>query len=308
VSRARIAPVVAVFLVFLATRIFTILNSTIPLVVAGSYGDAYAYYVPAGVAYVTGSLPDSINPEHPPLAKYIIGVFAVYLHEPRAASLLFGLLTAAVVFLLVRKLSATSWAPIAAVWLLSFDPINIGLSIYPMLDIFMILFAVLSILLMLTNRPTRYAWAGVAVGLALACKWSAIFFAVPEIIYLIVLRRYVNGLEVLGGGAAGYILPYIPFILGKGLPQFVGLQVWMGSFMISSHGPSGYNSLLMNLVSFIVFHITTLAPVTGYDPRFHPEAIRFLGRYYISLADTINPLVTLAVFPALYDLIKRHLV
>ena len=304
----RKAPVVAVFSVFLATRLFVILNSTFPMLAVGIYGDAYAYYVPAGIAYVSGSLPDSVNPEHPPLAKYIIGLFAVYMHDARAASLIFGLLTAAIVFLLVKKLTTTIWAPIGSVWLLTFDPVNIGLSIYPMLDIFMIFFAMLSVyLLVSTKKPAQYAFVGVTVGLALACKWSAMFFAIPEVIYLVGLRRITQALGLVGGAALGYVLPYVPLILGRGIPQFVGLQLWMGRFMVNSHGPGGYTSLLSNLVSFIIFHSTTYAPVSGYDPKFHPEAIRFLGHNYISLADMINPLITLAVFPVLYDETKQYL-
>lgn len=42
------------------------------------FGDAYSYYIPAGIAYVRGALPNTINFEHPPLAKYIIGTFAIY--------------------------------------------------------------------------------------------------------------------------------------------------------------------------------------------------------------------------------------
>src|SRR5208337_4057941 len=142
----------------------------------------------------------------------------VYLHDASAASLLFGLLTAIVVFLLVKKFTATLWAPAVAVWLLSFDPVNIGLSVYPMLDIFMIFFAVLSVyLLMLAKRPTQYALVGVTVGLALACKWTGIFFAIPELLYIIGFRRFVNGLELIVGGTAGYVLPYIPLIVEKGL-------------------------------------------------------------------------------------------
>jgi hypothetical protein len=270
------------------------------------YGDAYGYYVPAGIAYVNGALPDSINPEHPPLAKYVIGIFAVYLHDASAASLIFGLLTAIVVFLLVKKFTATLWAPMVAVWLLSFDPVNIGLSVYPMLDIFMIFFATFSVyLLTLVKKPVQYVFVGVTVGLALACKWTGIFFAIPEILYVIGFRRFLNGLELVGGGIVGYVFPYVPLILDKGILNFLRLQVWMGGFMMSAHGAGGYNPLVTGLVDFIIFHLTTFAPVTGYDPRFHPEAFRFLGFYYISLADMINPFITLAVFPVLYGQTRR---
>jgi hypothetical protein len=195
-----------------------------------------------------------------------------------------------------------------AVWILSFDPVNIWLSIYPMLDIFMIFFAILSVyMLMLAKKSSQYAAAGVMVGLALACKWTGIFFAVPEILYLIGFRRFLNGLELIGGEIAGYVLSYVPLLARKGLTHFIGLQVWMSGFMMNAHGLGGYGSLLANLVTSIIFHVTTFGPVTGYDPGFHPEAIRFLARYYISLADMINPLITLAVFPVLYCQIKGSL-
>jgi hypothetical protein len=172
----------------------------------------------------------------------------------------------------------------------------------------MIFFAVLSVyMLMLAKMSSQYAAAGVMVGLALACKWTGIFFAVPEILYLIGFRRFLSGLELIGGAMAGYVLSYVPLLARKGLTHFISLQVWMSGFMMNAHGLGGYGSLLTNLVTFIIFHVTTFAPVTGYDPGFHPEAFRFLGRYYISLADMINPLITLAVFPVLYSQIKRSL-
>ena len=56
------------------------------LPVPAKYADA-ALYTIAGRALIGGALPDSVNQEHPPLAKYIIGVFSVYLKNAYASSL-----------------------------------------------------------------------------------------------------------------------------------------------------------------------------------------------------------------------------
>jgi hypothetical protein len=126
------APVV--FLVFLVVRIAALLK---PIPAIPGYGDA-GYYISAGTAYVTGALPDSTNPEHPPLAKYIIGFFNVYLGNATLGSVVFGLLGAAAAFLISRKLNLNrEWATVT-VWLLAFDSVSISTAIYPVLDGFMI--------------------------------------------------------------------------------------------------------------------------------------------------------------------------
>jgi predicted membrane-bound dolichyl-phosphate-mannose-protein mannosyltransferase len=157
------------FSVFLAVRIAALLKPP-PVIV--DYGDA-GYYISAGIAYMGGALPDSVNPEHPPLAKYIIGFFSVYIGDPSFASLLFGFLTAVAAFLLSRKLTGSRWAA-ATVWLLAFDSVSISTSIYPVLDGFMLFFALLAVyLLLIATKGRHYYLAGISLGAAVGKDYSS---------------------------------------------------------------------------------------------------------------------------------------
>jgi len=295
-TAARKALIVIVFSTFVAVRIVA-WNLPVPSLVI--YGDAYMYYVPAGIAYLGGALPDSINPEHPPLGKYIIGLFAVYFHSPNSSSVLSGFLSAVVAFLIAKKLTSDTHWSLAAVWLLAFDFIGISVCIHPMLDAFMLLFAFIGLYLLLIARNRfHYGLAGLMFGLAVASKWTALFFAIPALAFVLANRRYLDGFAMFMVALGGYMLSYIHLIVAKGFSAFVSLQIWMAQFMLNTHG-AGTSNLLLSPLSVLIFHSTTFAAVSGYDPFVHPEAFRLFGIFYISFAEAINPLIVLALFPVL---------
>jgi len=303
-SIAQKALVLIVFSTFVSVRIIA---WRMPVPSFLIYGDAYIYYVPAGVAYISGALPDSINPEHPPLGKYILGLFAVYFRSPNLGSILFGFATAVAAFLIARKLTPnTHWA-VAGVWLLAFDSISVSISISPMPDVFMLFFALLGLyLLLIAKNKFHYGSVGLIFGLAMASKWTALFLAIPALAFVFADRRYLNGFIMLMAALGGYTFSYIHLIVAKGFKAFVSLQMWMAQFMLTSHGAGTSNPLLSSL-SVLIFHSTTFVAVSGYDPSVHPEAFRFLGNSYISLAEAINPLIVLALFPVLCAYIRRFL-
>lgn len=293
-----------VFSVFLAVRIVALARS-LPVIV--SYGDA-GYYTSAGVAYVGGALPDSVNPEHPPLAKYIIGLFNVYLGNASFASLLFGFSGAITAFLLSRKLSSNSRWGAVTVWLLAFDSVNISTSVYPVLDGFMLFFALLAVYLFLTaTNRYQYFLAGISLGAAVACKWEGLFFAVPAVAVIIAERKYLEASSATFAAAAAYLLSYIRLIVAEGFGTFLHLQFRMMQYMLASHGPpSSALGIIHRFLDPLIFNLTTFGRVTGYDPLFHPEGFRFLGGAYISFADSTNPLVMLLLVPVLYWFLRNR--
>jgi len=264
----------------------------------GVYGDSYQYYVPAGLKYVSGGLPSSINPEHPPLAKYIIGFFALYLGGPVAGTILFSTLTAGLSFLLSRKLTNDGAWAMVAVWLMAFDQVNILISADPMLEIFMLFFALLGVYCTLNaTRPFHFVVAGLMLGFAVACKWSGLSFVLGVLLFLIINHKYLMGLLASTTAFAAYLLSYAVLIIEKGFGTFFELQIWMLSFMRSTHPVP--NDLLLRICSWVIFHATTFAWVLGYDPSLHPEAFLFLGAHFISFVNEINPMITLLFFPVL---------
>jgi len=285
----------SVFCIFVGIRIVAF---AWPSFTFGVYGDSYQYYVPAGVSYIFGGLPSSINPEHPPLAKYIIGFFARYFVGPVAGTILFSVLTAGIAFILSRKLTDNSMWALVAVWLMAFDQVNILISADPMLEIFMLFFALLGVYCTLNaTKPTHFVVVGLMLGLAVACKWSGLSFLLGVVLFVIINRKYLMGLLVSATACAAYVFSYMVFIIEKGFGAFFELQIWMMGFMRSSHPVP--NDMLLRICSWAIFHSTTFAWVLGYDKSLHPEAFLFLGAYFISFVNEINPTITLLFFPVL---------
>jgi hypothetical protein len=299
----RLIPVLLSFAAFLAIRalaVFVAIPSIAVLIDSG-------YYVAAGTAYVRGALPDSLNPEHPPLAKYIIGFFAVYFGNPSLASYVFGFLSVVAAYFLARRLlSKKKWATVT-VWLVAFDSVSISTFLYPVLDGFMLFFALASICVLLRSEKLHhYALAGMLMGLAVACKWNALFFAAPEIIFIVASHKYFAAVVSSFSSSALYVASYSALIAAKGLNSFLNLQLWMTGFMLGAHGlgPT-VKDIIGQLILPFIFHTTTFGAVTGYNSAFHPEGFNLLGRSYISFADLTNAPILLLLFPLIYWLLRR---
>jgi len=293
---SKIQAAIASFSAFISVRMIAAL---VPIFVFPVYFDAYLYYVPAGIAYVKGALPDSVNPEHPPLAKYIIGFFAVYLNNATLASLLFSVLTAVVAFYLVEKMGGNGSI---AVWLLAFEIETVSLALYPMLDGFMLFFALLGLYFIWEGtRILDMMVGGVSFGLAIASKWEAFFLAIPVLIFVLSEKKWLAAGLATAFAVLTYICSYLSFIAAKGFGAFIGLQIWMGQFALASHASIATPIMILNkLVGTFIFHTTTYGRVTGYDSGLHPEAFRLLGTNYISFADSIGAPVLLLYLPVMY--------
>ncbi len=196
------------------------------LPVPAKYADA-DIYIKGGQALVGGALPDSVNQEHPPLAKYLIGFFSVYLKNAYASAFVFGFLTVILAFLIASKLTRKPEWRVLTVWIVAVDQVNISLSIRPMLDIFMVFFGILGIYFFLnaTQSITKYFVAGLSFGLALACKWNAIFFFIPALILLAYEHELKKSVALLGPLAIGYLASYSLLLFKKGLTGFLSLRM-----------------------------------------------------------------------------------
>ena len=286
----------ALFCLFIGFRIVAF---AWPSLTFGLYGDSYQYYVPAGLEYISGRLPSSLNPEHPPLAKYIIGFFALYSGGPVVGTILFSAMSGGLAFLLSRKLTSNSRWALVAVWFMAFDQVNILISSDPMLEIFMLFFALLGVYCTLTaTRPVHFAATGLMLGFAVACKWSGLSFLLGVLLFFIINHKYLAWLLVSTTACAAYLFSYAVLIIEKGFGSFFDLQIWMLKFMSSTHPVP--NDMILRAFSWVIFHSTTFAWVLGYDPSLHPEAFSFLGAHFISFVNEINPTITLLIFPVLF--------
>jgi dolichyl-phosphate-mannose-protein mannosyltransferase len=161
------------------------------------------YYAKNAASLITSfvELDENGNSEfvvHPPLGKWLIGlgikIFGNNEFGWRISSAIFGVLSIFLIYLIVKKLFASESLALAAAFLLSFDGLNLVMSRVALLDIFLMVFILLTFYLLILNK---YILSGVAIGCALAVKWSAAFVIIALIIFVIIdqkdnLRKLFN--------------------------------------------------------------------------------------------------------------------
>jgi predicted membrane-bound dolichyl-phosphate-mannose-protein mannosyltransferase len=170
-----------------------------------------------------------VNPEHPPLAKYIMGVFELAFGYQfvafRAPSWILGDLLLVVVALTVRKLIGTEpWASvfgIAGAIVTALDPILWVLHGAAMLEIYVAFFSITAFYFLVTDRPLL---ASIFLGLAFSAKESSYFLLLPFLFYTTywfrdVARRVLYGIVI---PIAVYLVLAIPIMV-----YFGGIYGWL---------------------------------------------------------------------------------
>lgn len=229
------------------------------------------YYAKDACFYVLNSEdPCQVNGSqaevHPPVGKWLIGAgikaFGFDSFGWRFVPALAGVATIALLFLLARRLFGSwLWASIAA-GLLAIDPLHFVQSRTSMLDIFIPMFGLATVLFLIYDRDrilegpragllAGRGWraaAGLAAGLAISTKWTGAFFLLLAMVLAVVweaaarqgtafarLRRALAAegpslllwLVLLPIGI--YVLSYVGQIQGKVLA--VGDGSWLDAFI-----------------------------------------------------------------------------
>ena len=167
------------------------------------------YYAKEGCYYAKGSLSacglDTISNEvHPPLGKWLIAAgikaFGFESFGWRIAAVVAGTITIALLYVLAKKVLGSTIGAMLAAGLLAIDFLHFVQSRIAMLDIFVPLFGVASLLFIVLDRdrlidgrrarggPGARPWrlaAGIAAGAATATKWSGALFLVTVIVLTI---------------------------------------------------------------------------------------------------------------------------
>jgi dolichyl-phosphate-mannose-protein mannosyltransferase len=135
-----------------------------------------------------------LSSEHPPLGKWVIALGIRLLgFDPagwRAASLVLGVATVAVVYVLARRLAASTMAAVTASGLLAVDLLHITSSRTATLDVLVTAMATTAVLTASMAGPSSRTWTwplltGVLLGAAVATKWSGVL-VVPLLVWLLV--------------------------------------------------------------------------------------------------------------------------
>jgi predicted membrane-bound dolichyl-phosphate-mannose-protein mannosyltransferase len=170
-----------------------------------------------------------INPEHPPLAKYIMGIFIYFMgYQPlawRIPSWIMGDLIVIVGFLLARRLIGNDlWGNIGgltAAALIMLSPNIWLLHGVAMLDIYVAFFSLLAIYFLLSDNLLL---ASIALGLAFASKESSLPLILPFLYYIGELKKSPIQRAVYGLGipAMVFAILSVPIMI-----YFDGVKGWL---------------------------------------------------------------------------------
>lgn len=173
---------------------------------------------------------------HPPLAKLIMSWSMEVFNESawawRLPAALFGTACVALIYLIARSLFGNDRTALLAATLASLDTLPLFSSRIGMNDIYCVTFILTATLAALHNR---YVVSAFAVGLALSCKWTALYaFPFLGFIHLMRLPRQTlnqpDKLAVIAlvyalAAPGMYLASHIPFFrAGNNLGMFVELQ------------------------------------------------------------------------------------
>ena len=203
---------------------------------------------------VSGSNPEFIV--HPPVGKWLIGagiaIFGDNEFGWRFATALIGTLLILVFARLVHVLFYSPLLTTLGAALMALDGLLLVHSRTALLDLFLTFFVLIGVLLW---HRDRHWWAALAFGLALGCKWSAIYFI--AVIALISLYRILvnmdvrDSLKLIAKKFAQYGL----------LPIAVYIITWMGWF-VSDRGWDRQSSS-NPFIAWLNYHTEMLSFHTG---------------------------------------------
>jgi len=203
---------------------------------------------------VSGSNPEFIV--HPPVGKWLIAsgikLFGDSEFGWRFASAVFGTLLILVFARLVHVLFYSPLLTALGAALMSLDGLLLVHSRTALLDLFLTFFTLIGVLLWHRNR---HIWAGIAFGLAIGCKWSAIYFV--AIIGLVAIYRILIEHDIRKS-----LKPIVAKFAQYGLlPVFVYALTWSGWFV----SDRGWSRQWSNnpLTSWIHYHSEMLNFHTG---------------------------------------------
>lgn len=186
---------------------------------------------------------------HPPLAKEIMtsSMFLVKNTDAwgwRLPGAILGVISVFLIYTIGVKLFGRN-AGLVSAFLFSFDGLNFVQSRTGMNDIYVVTFALASILFLLNKK---FFFSAVFLGLAFSSKWSAAYLLGLDslLIFYFLLTRKIKFTEAQKAfiyivllAPLIYLLSYLPFfLLGHTTDQFIELQKqmwWYHSHLVATH-------------------------------------------------------------------------
>jgi dolichyl-phosphate-mannose--protein O-mannosyl transferase len=217
------------------------------------YVDGARDYLAHGVE-VAGDSPEFVV--HPPIGKWLIAIGIKIFGDDefgwRFSGAILGTAMIVLIALIAQRLFRNSFLTIAASFLMAVDGLALVHSRTALLDIFLSFFVLLSTYLFLMRW---HWWAGIALGLAISTKWSALYFlALFGVVAIYRTFTHNTGKDL--------IRPTIKTSVQYAIvPISIYLASWTGWFVSSLGWARDYSENIAT--SFIHYHSQMLGFHTG---------------------------------------------
>ncbi len=206
---------------------------------------------------------------HPPLGKWLIGIgikiFGNNEFGWRISAAVIGTLSVLLIYFITKELFNSIFLSNIAAALMALDGLALVMSRVAILDIFLMFFILLAFYFLVKN----YLWlSGIAIGLAAATKWSAIFL-IPFFILLTLNYLQMEPIKLLKRAAQFIFLPSLIYLIS-----------WSGWIFTSGgwdrqSGSNIFTSLWKYHIAILDFH-RSLAETHSYAAN--PWSWLILGR------------------------------
>lgn len=134
---------------------------------------------------------------HPPLGKWLIGIgiklFGNNEFGWRISAAIFGTASILIIYLVAKQLFKSEFLSLSAALLMAFDGLHLVLSRIALLDIFLMFFILVAFYFLIKEN---FWLSGLAIGLGISSKWSALFI-IPFLILLTISYKKINLTQLL---------------------------------------------------------------------------------------------------------------
>lgn len=205
--------------------------------------DSFLYsYV--GYRYAQGADPSLLNPEHPPLAKLLIGTSVLLFGSEHIIGIAVAFLTLILVGLISFQMKRSVFMAGVSMFFTSLFPLFTDQLVNgPQLELYQLFFFLGMIFFIMwgskKNNAIHFCMAGIAFGMLLSTKTLLPFLALFGAWLLISLRNRWKELSLLlGVGALTFCLTYYSYFLHGGtIRTFLGLQKYIVTYYGNANIP-----------------------------------------------------------------------
>lgn len=224
--------------------------------------DLLAY---AGYKYINGLNPILINSDHPPLGKYLIGLFILLTKNHHASSFFFGFLSLIFFIMLIYKKTRSIEKITLGFFFIALDSMFLDQIIHsPILDIIQLSFFLLYLYflnLWFKKRKLFYLiTSAIILGLFSSIKiyFPSIIIIITGSIFLLLKKYPLKNIFIfilinISLSFFAYSLTYLKYFLeGNNLRSFLGVQKWI--FLFWKNNSVRNDLFLGNAITLILFN------------------------------------------------------